>query len=70
MAQQVLAILEAHSGSSKSATECVLEVVHPDLLQHYKAMKALREAQEWRLKTLEATPQSVDLDRVGVVDDA
>ena len=34
--------------------------------QLYTALKALREAQEWRLKTLEA----VELDQVGVVDDA
>ena len=38
--------------------------------QLYKALKALREAQEWRLKTLEASPQSVELDQESVVDDA
>ncbi len=36
--------------------------------QLYKALKALREAQEWRLKTLEASPQFVDLDQAAVVD--
>jgi hypothetical protein len=36
----------------------------------YKALKALREAQEWRLKTLEASPQAVELDQVGHADDA
>ena len=35
--------------------------------QLYKALKALREAQEWRLKTLEASPQFVDLDQAAVV---
>ena len=38
--------------------------------QLYKALKALREAQEWRLKTLEASPQFVELDQEAVVDDA
>ena len=36
--------------------------------QLYKALKALRETQEWRLKTLEASPQSVELDQEAVVD--
>ena len=38
--------------------------------QLFKGLKALREAQEWRLKTLEASPQSVELDQEAVVDDA
>ena len=36
--------------------------------QLYKALKALREAQAWRLKTLEASPQSVELDQKGIVE--
>jgi hypothetical protein len=36
--------------------------------QLYKALKALREAQGWRLKTLEASPQSVELDQEAAVD--
>ena len=36
--------------------------------QLYKALKALREAQEWRLKTLEASPQPVELEQEAVVD--
>jgi hypothetical protein len=36
--------------------------------QLYKALKALRETQEWRLKTLEIAPQSVEFDQETVVD--
>ena len=36
--------------------------------QLYKALKALREAQEWRLKTLEASPQSIELEEAAVLD--
>ena len=36
--------------------------------QLYKALKALREAQEWRLRTLEASPQPVELEQEAVVD--
>ena len=36
--------------------------------QLYKALKALREAQEWRLKTLEVTPRPVELDQEAAVE--
>ena len=36
--------------------------------QLYKALKALREAQEWRLKTLEVTPRPVEFDQEAAVE--
>lgn len=38
--------------------------------QLYKALKALREAQEWRLKTLDASPQTVASEHEGIANAA